>query len=173
MSGNSDSVITQFTLSDEQATIDLARAFALACDASNALNKGLIVYLKGELGAGKSFFSRAFIQTFLPGQKVKSPTYTIVESYKCSKVTIHHFDLYRLCDPEELEYLAIRDLLMGSFVALVEWPQRGKPILPDADVVIELQHPQEFESQTRMVEMTANSTLGRAVVKQIMTNICE
>lgn len=169
MSGNVDSAITQFTLSDEQATINLAHAFAVACDASGALTKGLVVYLKGELGAGKSFFSRAFIQTFLPGQKVKSPTYTIVESYKSSTVTIHHFDLYRLCDPEELEYLAIRDLLMGSFVALVEWPQKGEPIFPDADVVIELQHPQEFESQTRMVEMTANSTLGRAVINKMMT----
>lgn len=173
MSGNTGVVTNQFTLADEQATIDLAHAFALACGSSEAINKGLVVYLKGDLGAGKSFFSRAFIQTFLPGQKVKSPTYTIVESYKSSKVTIHHFDLYRLCDPEELEYLAIRDLLMGSFVALVEWPQKGEPFFPGADVVIELQHPLGFESENRMVEMTANSILGRAVVEQMMTKVCE
>jgi tRNA threonylcarbamoyladenosine biosynthesis protein TsaE len=173
MSGNTDVVTNQFTLGDEQATINLAHAFALACEASTAVNKGLVVYLKGDLGAGKSFFSRAFIQTFLPGQKVKSPTYTMVESYKTSIVTIHHFDLYRLCDPEELEYLAIRDLLLGSFVALVEWPQKGEPIFPDADVVIELQHPPGFESENRKVEITAHSTVGKAVVEQMMTNMRE
>lgn len=173
MSGSADIVKNQFTLADEQATINLAHAFAFACESSNALYKGLVVYLKGDLGAGKSFFSRAFIQTFLPGEKVKSPTYTIVESYKTSTVTIHHFDLYRLCDPEELEYLAIRDLLMGSFVALVEWPQKGEPIFPKADVVIELQHPQGFESENRMVEITANSHLGRTVVEQMIMNMRE
>ncbi len=171
MSGSKPLVKNQFTLADEQATIQLAQAFALACESSNALNTGLVVYLKGDLGAGKSFFSRAFIQSFLPEQKVKSPTYTIVESYNASNVTIHHFDLYRLCDPEELEYLAIRDLLMGSFVALVEWPQKGEPIFPDADVVIELQHPQGFESENRTVEMFANSPLGEVVVEQMMTNM--
>ncbi|WP_019556426.1 tRNA (adenosine(37)-N6)-threonylcarbamoyltransferase complex ATPase subunit type 1 TsaE [Thiomicrorhabdus arctica] len=171
MSGDTDVVTNQFTLINEQETINLAHAFAFACEATNAVNKGLIVYLKGDLGAGKSFFSRAFIQNFLPGQKVKSPTYTIVESYKTSTVTIHHFDLYRLCDPEELEYLAIRDLLMGSYVALVEWPQKGEPIFPEADVVIELQHPQEFESENRRVEMTASSVLGGAVVEQLMMNM--
>lgn len=173
MSGNADIVKNQFTLADEQATINLAHAFAFACESSAALYKGLVVYLKGDLGAGKSFFSRAFIQTFLPGEKVKSPTYTIVESYKSSIVTIHHFDLYRLCDPEELEYLAIRDLLMGPFVALVEWPQKGEPIFPKADVVIELQHPQGFESENRVVEITANSHLGSAVVEQMMVNMRE
>ena len=173
MSGSESVVKNQFTLADEQATIHLAHAFATACESSNALNTGLVVYLEGDLGAGKSFFSRAFIQCFLPGQKVKSPTYTIVESYNASNVTIHHFDLYRLCDPEELEYLAIRDLLMGSFVALVEWPQKGEPIFPEADVVIALQHPQGFESENRMVDIIANSPLGGEVVEQIMTNMSE
>ncbi len=173
MSGNSSVIKNQFTLVDEQATIKLAQAFALACEHSNALNTGLVVYLNGDLGAGKSFFSRAFIQHFLPGQKVKSPTYTIVESYKSSIVTIHHFDLYRLCDPEELEYLAIRDLLVGHYVALVEWPQKGSPLFPDADVVIDIQHPEAFNSEGRTVEMAANTALGRVVVEQMMTEMCD
>jgi tRNA threonylcarbamoyladenosine biosynthesis protein TsaE len=168
MSGNSSVVKTKFTLVDEQATIHLARALADACVHSDAINRGVVVYLEGDLGAGKSFFSRAFIQNFLPGQKVKSPTYTIVESYNASKVTIHHFDLYRLCDPEELEYLAIRDLLVGHYVALVEWPQKGSPLFPDADIVIEMQHPEGFHSEDRTVDIEANTALGRAIFEQML-----
>lgn len=125
-------------LADENATTDLAANAARVCREQKLYKKGVVIYLKGDLGAGKSFFSRAFIQSFLPGQKVKSPTYTLVESYDISQFHVHHFDLYRLCDPEELEYLAVRELLSEDFVALVEWPQKGEGVLPEADVQIEL-----------------------------------
>lgn len=172
--------ITQLTLKNERATTRLAETFAQACDLLNVGDaQGLVVYLHGDLGAGKSFFSRAFIQYFLPEQKVKSPTYTLVESYNASKLTIHHFDLYRLCDPEELEYLAIRDLLVGSFVALVEWPQKGAPILPSADIVINLQHLEDFEaleaieSSSRTVDINANSPIGEAIVTLMLASLAE
>ncbi|BBP45670.1 tRNA (N6-adenosine(37)-N6)-threonylcarbamoyltransferase complex ATPase TsaE [Thiosulfatimonas sediminis] len=135
----------QFFLADESASQSLAQGLATQLEkalSENRLQSGLVIYLKGNLGAGKSYLSRAFIQHFLPDQKVKSPTYTLVESYPVDvsqrPLVIHHFDLYRLCDPEELEYLAIRDLLQGRFIALVEWPQNGYPVLPAADMVIEL-----------------------------------
>lgn len=136
-----------YFLEDEAATIKAAKVLAQQIEkalAQGQLQNGLVVYLRGDLGAGKSFLSRALIQQFLPGQKVKSPTYTLVESYPVElekgELMIHHFDLYRLCEPEELEYLAIRDILQGRFIALVEWPQNGQPIMPPADLLIELEH---------------------------------
>ncbi len=150
-------------LEDETATAQFAVTLAQVCEASGLYEKGLMIYLKGDLGAGKSFFSRAFIQYFLPDQKVKSPTYTIVESYNFCKFTIHHLDLYRLCDPEELEYLAVRDLLSKSYVALVEWPQKGEGVLPGADIEITLNHKQPG----RQLELQALSTEGRQLLGSV------
>ena len=150
-------------LADESQTTQFAKAFADACDSTNAYKKGLMVHLNGDLGAGKSFFSRGFIQHFLPEQKVKSPTYTIVESYNCYNFAVHHLDLYRLCDPEELEYLAIRDLLSGFFVALVEWPQKGEGFLPPADLEITL----SYHMPGRQVEISASSPLGQEVLRKV------
>lgn len=161
----------EISLLSEQDTIQFAQLLAKACEAESAVDKGLVVYLQGDLGAGKSFFSRAFIQYYLPGQKVKSPTYTIVESYKSSKVSIHHFDLYRLCDPEELEYLAIRDLLVDNYVALVEWPQKGAPIFPQADIVIRLQHPSGDQADCRTATVEAISTAAQVIVEQLLAQI--
>lgn len=127
-----------FELLTEDATRDLAQRFAQLVQTEQGFENGIVVYLEGDLGAGKSFFSRAFVQSFLPGQKVKSPTYTLVESYPTDFGVIHHFDLYRLCDPEELEFLAVRDLLTPPFIALVEWPSKGEGVLPDADIHIRI-----------------------------------
>lgn len=111
---------------------------AQACQELNTFQTGLVIYLQGDLGAGKTAFSRAFIQTFLPQQRVKSPTYTLVESYKCEQGIIFHFDLYRLCEPEELVYLGVRDQLIAPFMALVEWPDKGGVFLPKADLILSL-----------------------------------
>lgn len=111
---------------------------AQACQELNTFQPGLVIYLQGDLGAGKTAFSRAFIQTFLPLQRVKSPTYTLVESYKCEWGVIFHFDLYRLCEPEELVYLGVRDQLLAPFMALVEWPDKGGVFLPKADLILSL-----------------------------------
>lgn len=152
-------------LADETQSIDFARLVARLVQELEGFPKGLIFYLYGDLGAGKSFFSRAFVQHFLPGQKVKSPTYTILESYNFSTNVIHHLDLYRLCDPEELEYLAIRDLFKENFVALIEWPQKGMPILPAADVKLEFFH----EQQGRTVKIGAQSQNGQSLVEKILS----
>ncbi len=94
------------------------------------LNKGFIIFLQGDLGSGKTFFCRSLIQSYLPAQKVKSPTYTLVESYTTDLGIIQHFDLYRVCDAEELEFLGIRDLLSDSFCTLIEWAEKGTGVLP-------------------------------------------
>ncbi|WP_319381655.1 tRNA (adenosine(37)-N6)-threonylcarbamoyltransferase complex ATPase subunit type 1 TsaE [Thiomicrorhabdus sp.] len=153
----------EFVLDDSAATQAVAQAFARACEGQNLAESGLMVYLQGELGAGKSCFSRAFIQAFLPGQKVKSPTYTLIESYSYFKFMIHHLDLYRLCDPEELEYLAVRELFSGNFIALVEWPSKGRPILPASDVSIELL----YEGKGRRLKMHAQSEKGMLLLDSL------
>ena len=150
-------------LADEAQSLEFAGVVAQKFAEINGFKQGLVIYLQGELGAGKSFFSRAFIQHFLPQQKVKSPTYTIVESYNFSINAIHHLDLYRLCDPEELEYLAVRELFKGDFVALIEWPQKGQPILPSADLEILF----DYEGEGRSVALTAVSAAGEALLDMI------
>ncbi|BCN93643.1 tRNA (adenosine(37)-N6)-threonylcarbamoyltransferase complex ATPase subunit type 1 TsaE [Thiomicrorhabdus immobilis] len=156
---------TEIQLLDEAESIEFAGLIANLVAENGGFEKGLIFYLYGDLGAGKSFFSRAFIQHFIPGQKVKSPTYTIVESYNFSINTIHHLDLYRLCDPEELEYLAIRDLFNENFVALIEWPQKGVPILPSADIEFEF----VYADCGRTVKIQSVSQKGKSLVEQIMS----
>lgn len=148
----------QGKLDDESATKALAKLFAQSLKTlsvqqekeyenlpGRGKHSGLVVYLEGNLGAGKSFFTRALIQSFLPEQKVKSPTYTLVETYEGPLGEIHHFDLYRLCDPEELEFLGIRDLLKTHFLSMVEWPSKGEGVLQGADLVIQLQHAAELD----------------------------
>ena len=163
-------VFTQY-LHNEQETQKLAQDFARALHPQlNA--KAMMVYLVGDLGAGKSFFSRALIQNFLPQARVKSPTYNLVESYPCVGFEIHHFDLYRLCDPEELEFLGLRDLLQGQALALVEWPSKGEGVLPVPDLVIELRHPSEVgmtedAEDHRQFELHSHSEVGARVLQSL------
>ncbi|VAW48410.1 tRNA threonylcarbamoyladenosine biosynthesis protein TsaE [hydrothermal vent metagenome] len=173
-----------YTLENESKTKLFAQIMAQSYYKNMTEQRNLIVYLQGDLGAGKSFFSRAFIQFFLPLQKVKSPTYTIVESYSTEAMIIHHFDLYRLSDPEELEYLAIRDLLTEPFVALVEWPQKGEGIFPGSDIVIEFLYDEQKESaikhskttsvihfDARSIAISATSKGGEKILEYIMKHV--
>lgn len=106
---------------------------ALARRLAQCIAPGDCVYLHGDLGAGKTTFARALIQALGFSGTVKSPTYTIVESYPCAQMTVFHFDFYRLKDPEELELMGVRDYFDNDSVQLIEWPEQAKDYISDAD----------------------------------------
>ena len=99
-----------------------------------------LIHLSGDLGAGKTTLTRGFIQACGHQGQVKSPTYTLMESYALPDVTIHHLDLYRLSDPEELEYLGIDELENPRTIVMVEWPERGEGVLPAPSLTLQIAH---------------------------------
>lgn len=126
-------------LADETATQALGGALALALDALGAAGEeGCLILLEGELGAGKTTLVRGLLRAAGHTGPVPSPTYTLVEPYEVGGKPLFHLDLYRIADPEELEYLGWRD--MADAVSLVEWPQRAPALVARADLVIRLAH---------------------------------
>ena len=128
------------TLPDAAATERAGRAFGYALEAvlgprrtGGAGGGATIIGLAGGLGAGKTMLARAALRALGVGGTVRSPTYTIAEPYETRIGPVWHLDLYRIADPEELEYVAIRDLVSESTACLVEWPERGGDALPALD----------------------------------------
>lgn len=118
-----------------------AEQVAIAQKIARQLTTSFVMLLKGDLGAGKTTFARGFIQASGFDGVVKSPTYTLVEPYPISHNRMcYHFDLYRLADPEELEFTGARDYFNDTDVCLVEWPEKASGFLPPADWVCEFSY---------------------------------
>lgn len=123
----------------------------------------VVIYLEGDLGAGKTTLARSFIQSF-GFDRVKSPTYAIVESYDNEVAHIHHFDCYRLCDPEELEYIGIREYLKPGHIQLIEWAAMGQGVLSPADLLIRIGIK---DADTRHLVLEANTDIGQQLIDNL------
>ena len=122
-----------------------------------------LIFLEGELGAGKTTLTRGFLRGLGHQGAVRSPTYTLVEPYLIGKRRVYHLDLYRVADPAELEFLGLREMLTEDAVLLIEWPERGAGWLPAADLRIHIEHCPEG----RRVWPEAFGERGRACLSRL------
>lgn len=121
-------------------TLDETAMLPVAASLAARLDPPLVIYLHGDLGAGKTTFARAFIQSLGYQGRVKSPTYGLLERYSTSRAELVHLDLYRIKAPGELEFLGLDDLQTANSIFLVEWPLQGEGFLPQPDLEIHFSH---------------------------------
>lgn len=132
---------------------------ALGAALWQALPEKCLVYLRGELGAGKTTLMRGLLRAAGHRGAVKSPTYTLVEEYAVAERRIFHFDLYRLKDPEELEWIGIDDYLNAQALVCIEWPEMGLGVLPAADIEVGLTYSQQ--QRVAQINVLAESYVGK------------
>jgi len=149
-----------FMLSSEKEQHDFGIKLAKAID-----HKALVIHLQGDLGAGKTTLARGFLRGLAYAGKVKSPTYTLVETYAINDLTILHIDLYRIENPHEVSELGLRDLMGKNVIMLVEWPEKGKQLLPPPDITCYIS-PFEKGRICRVVPETAQA-------QGIVSKLCE
>ena len=124
-----------------------------------------LIFLHGDLGAGKTTCVRGFLKADGFCGPVKSPTFYLVEEYRIKERTIVHFDLYRLADPEELEWIGLRDYLDDDVVCFIEWPEKGAGYLPTPDLAIQFDGLRE----SRNVLWQAHSQIGQEFADRLDT----
>ncbi len=124
---------------------------------------GGIIALQGNLGTGKTTLVRGALESLGVTSGVRSPTYTLIEYYPFEPLSIAHFDLYRLADPEELEYLGFRDYLNDDTLCIIEWPERAEGILGDICLEIHL----DYDHQGRRLILESGSDTGQAIINKL------
>jgi tRNA threonylcarbamoyladenosine biosynthesis protein TsaE len=144
-------------LADEDATLTLAQRLAAR------LQPGMVIYLNGDLGAGKTTLVRGVLNALGYCGRVKSPTYTLIEPYHAAGLDLRHFDLYRLHDEDEWEAAGFRDEFNGHNIFFIEWPERASGLIPEADIKIDF----EILMPGRRVEIHANTPTGRECLKRL------
>ena len=149
---------SNYDLKDESETLCLAESMA------SHLFPGMNLYLKGELGSGKTTFVRGALRGLGYQDKVKSPTYTLVEPYSLEKFTIYHFDLYRFKDETEWDDAGFREYFNNTSICLVEWPEKVGHILPKPDISIELSH----TAYGRHLHLISYTSIGTECLKAII-----
>ena len=142
---------------------DETQMCALGAKLAKLLHPGLVIFLEGDLGAGKTTFTRSMLRALGVDGPVKSPTYALLESYHLADVDSFHFDLYRLADAEELEYLDVRDYLTEQSICVFEWPERGQKLLPSADITCYI----GIDGAARHVRFFAASGPGRKILSML------
>ena len=146
-----------FFLADESATVTLAQRL------SARLKPGMVIYLHGDLGAGKTTLVRSVLNALGYSGRVKSPTYTLVEPYHIAGLDLRHFDLYRLHDAQEWESAGFHDEFDGHNIFFIEWPEKAQRLIPQADVKIAF----EILALGRKVEIHANTEMGKQCLEKL------
>jgi tRNA threonylcarbamoyladenosine biosynthesis protein TsaE len=162
--------VVQVDLSDEPATASLAARLAVALSAA-AANGALpiTIFLRGDLGAGKTTFVRGVLRALGFEGRVKSPTYALVEVYAISRLNLYHFDFYRLKDPDEWHEAGFRDSVTAKAISLIEWPEKAQGAqvpLPPPDLEIQLR-PDATSETMRHASVSAKTPLGQTLLTAI------
>lgn len=145
----------QLICDDEVASIALGERLGRAAQA------GAVIFFQGRLGAGKTTFCRGVLRAFGYGGAVKSPTYTLVEPYEMEGGSVYHFDLYRLADPEELEYMGVRDYFNSGNLCLIEWSEKGAGFLPEADLEVIIE---PLVTGSRRITLSSHGLIGAKII---------
>ncbi|RDI41510.1 tRNA (adenosine(37)-N6)-threonylcarbamoyltransferase complex ATPase subunit type 1 TsaE [Aquicella lusitana] len=132
---------------------------------ANAIESGAILFLYGPLGAGKTTLTRGFLRGLGFTEKVKSPTYTLVEQYEIAGHILFHFDFYRLEDARELEQIGIQEYFSPSSICLIEWPEKGVPLLPEPDLACYI----AFAEEGREIKLVSYSDRGERILKKLIS----
>jgi tRNA threonylcarbamoyladenosine biosynthesis protein TsaE len=130
---------------------------------AHACSDTVVIFLHGPLGAGKTTLARGFLRGLGCTDKVKSPTYTLVESYQIGSGYVYHFDFYRLRDPLELDDIGIRDYFTPKSICLIEWPEYGEGVLPSADLACFI----EIQGEKRAIKLIAQSPIGDGIIERM------